>query len=1004
MYKFSGNTTVADAGRRAGRGAIGSRRDPIAIVGVGCRLPRAANVAEFWNLLIEEREAITDAPARRFGSSWQDIIHRNPDTVIRSSGGFLDDVDKFDAEFFGISTHAAIRLDPKCRLLMETTWEALEDAGIPADRLAGSNTGVYTCSLPSGYWELLRASGADDLYGIMGAGPWQFPAGRISHQFDLRGPSMGIEATCATALLGVHLACRALWSNEIDLAIVGGVNVLLLPDLYPALFDAEVLSPAGRCKFGDADADGYVRSEAVVSVVLKPMATALDDGDQIYAAILGTAATNDGRSGHSLVAPGIAGQEAVLRAAYRDAGIPPGAVDYVEAHGPGTPVGDSVELTALSAVLRDGRKPGQPCLIGSAKSNLGHSEVAAGLVGLVKTALAVRHRTIPATLHVREPNPVLREADSPLALALSTRPWPERDHPILAGISSFGVSGTNVHVVLGAPPPARAELSSAGSEPAAYLLPLSAQNPRALAVIAEEYADMLTGAAPARLRDVCFSASVRRTHHDYRLAVVGADSRSMADTLRSFGSGGRPRPLAGGRGRAVESPRVVFVFPGHSTQWIDKKWELLNLASPTFMRTLHACARAIEAEQGWSPIDALRDDRLPATLDKIQPTIWAIQVAIAALWRAWGIEPDLIIGHSMGEVAAATASGALTLRDGAAVICRRSRLLEEHRGDGAMWAVQLGEQDAQEAIREFGADVCVGVINSDHFCVLSGTSDALARAVEPLRKRGVFCRQIQAGYASHAPQVEAFRPDLLAGLADVRPRSGRVPIHSTVWDREVDGADFTADYWMANLRLPVRFAAAIKSALSGPRPVLFVEISPHPLLLAPIEDAIDGSDVTAAAVPSAQPDLPMLESMLTSLGTAYVLGGEPNWRHVNAAGRFIPPPGYPWQRTSFWVDPPVRGGGETPEMVTRSTPALAKYIGDCAAEILAVSPDEIDLSRPLTLVGLDSILAVRLAARLRQDLDIRIRASKLLGSNSPHQIADDLRNQVVADMPLERAI
>jgi acyl transferase domain-containing protein len=860
-----------------------------------------------------------------------------------------------------------------------------------------------------------------DLHAAVGGSTWGVPAGRISYQFDLRGPSMGVEATCATSLLAVHLACRALVAGEIDMAIVGGANLLLAPDLYLGLSDAGILSPTGRSRFGDAGADGYVRSEGVVTLILKPLSQALRDGDQIYASILGTAATNNGRTAGTLFASSEAGQDAAIRTAYAAAGVRPGDIDYVEAHGPGTPAGDPAELGALGRVLAEGRPADRRCLVGSVKSNIGHLEAAAGLAGLLKVALALRHRTIPMTLHVQTPNPAVTGPKVPLELVRCLQPWPDRGRPGLAGISSFGLSGTNVHAVLAEAvptPPVRSRRRGS------HLLALSARDPGALRAAAHGYVDTLdrpgrVAPAPA---DVCFSAGARRSHLEHRLAVVGSSARALADGLRAFHRGDRPDSVLGGERPVAGPPQVVFVFPGQGSQWPGMGRALLT-ENRVFARRIRECGRVIEAELGWSLVDRLAAAEPLSTVSEIQPAVWAVQVALAAVWQDLGIRPDLVIGHSMGEIAAATAAGSLTLADAGRVVCRRSALLRTRPPAGEMWAVQVGEREALEAIGQLANRVGVGAINSNHATVLSGDPAALAVVVDALRRRGVFCRQVQVDYASHAAQVEPLRPYLLEALAGLRPRRGSVPMYSTALDRRLDGPDLGAGYWADNLRLPVRFAAAVGAALAATRPTVFIEVAPHPVLRSAIEDGIEAAAREAIVIPSLHRGGPETESLLTGLGQAYVFGCDPDWARVTD-GRFVPVPTYPWQRRRYWAEGPAAApatparttallpagspalaaadrphnvSGSTGSAstvhgptVTRSAAALAEYMAAQVSEVLGLAPVDVDLDLSPARCGLDSVLATRLRNRLVQELKVQLPVRDLLSTRTLSEIATDL--------------
>ena len=974
--------------------------DAVAIVGASCRVPGAPDVSTFWDLLLSGTDAVGEIPPERFDiDRWYDSTPGRPGRIVSRVGGFLPDVDRFDASFFGLSPQAAIRADPQQRLLLETAWEALEDAGIPAEQLAGSDTGVYLSCWSASYWDMLRSAGMYDLHAAMSAEPGGTAAGFVSHHLDLRGPAMGLNATCASSLFAVHLACQALRSGQTGLAIVGGANLLLSPDSYLAFSEAEMLSPTGRWRFGDVRADGYVRSEGALTLVLKPLARAVADGDRVYASILGTAATNDGRTGGTMLAPGLAGQVRMLRAAYRDAGVSPGDVDYLEAHGTGTPQGDPVELAALDEVLRDGRPADRPCPVGSAKSAVGHTESAAGLVGLLKAALVLRHRAVPPTLRVERPQPVFDRPGSPLRLATERETLPDRGRPALAGVSAFGLSGASAHVVLAeAPvPPAPAPRRAAR----AHVLPLSAPDPIALAALAGRYADLLeAGADPL---DVSFSAATRRTRHAHRMAVVAPDRAGLVDRLRAYRTGLTADGVVSGRhGTAV--PEVVFVFPGQGSQSAGMARGLLA-DNPVFRAAFAECDRAVRAESGWSPVEAIESGREPTSVDVVQPVLWATQVALAAVWRDWGVRPDLVIGHSMGEIAAATANGALTVDQGAAVVCRRARLLAGLPTAGAMWAVRLGEADARAAIAGYGDRVTVGVLNSDRATVLSGDPDALAEVAESLRAKGVHRVRVPVDYASHSPGVDPLRPGLLAALADVTPKAGDVPLWSTALDRVVDGTDLDAGYWADNLRLPVRFAAAVRAALTRGRPVVFVEISPHPVLAAAIEDGIGSAD--AEVVAALHRDSPDAEAVLEGLAAAWVRGVEPSWTEVRRGAVAVPLPSYPWQRRRFWVDVPA--DRPTGPVVPRQAPPVraveadvppstdfADHLVGLATEVLGLPVDELDPDQPLHSAGLDSLLAARLRGRIRQELRVHLSVGDLLGGRSLAELAEDLRATATA--------
>lgn len=869
------------------REALGKNvREPVAVVGIGCRLPGARGPGELWRLLSNGVDAIGEVPADRFGSA-------GPAGGATSAGGFLSGVDQFDADFFGISGHEAARLDPQHRLMLQTAWESFEDAGMTADGLAGSRTGVYTACLNADYWDVVRDAGLTDMHAVAGNGAWGMPAGRLSHLFDLRGPSLGVEATCATSLLAVHLACRDLWSGQADAALVAGANLLLANDFYLALAEAGILSADGRARFGDAASDGYVRSEGAVAVVLKPLTTAQRDGDRVYATILGGAVNNNGRGSDTLITPSVDGQVAMLRAAYADAGVSPDDVDYVEAHGAGTPVGDDVELTALHDVFAAADRS-RPCLVGSVKSNIGHIEAAAGLAGLAKTALALHHGRIPPTLRITTPHPLLARENSPLAAVTAPARWPGTGRAALAGISSFGLSATNVHLVLAAvretPDPAFAPVREA------CLLPVSAHTEGAARELASAYATLVGQAGDDRLPGVLFSAAVRRSHHQHRIAVTGRNAAELAAGLRAAADGTHSERVATGRTRPA---RVVFVYSGQGSQWKGMCQDLYEV-EPTFRRVLLECAEVIRAEAGWWLPD--RFDSLDGP-GQLQPALWATQVALAATWRAWGIEPDVVIGHSMGEIAAACTSGALTLRDGGAIAVRRGELIGRLPGQGAMAAVGIGAEQAHQAIGHHADRVAVAAVNSANSVVLAGEPAALEAVLTPLREAGVFCAHVNVEYASHSPHVAPVRDELAGLLADVRPQRTAIRLRSTVSCDVVDGEELDGGYWADNLCDPVRFGPALVRELAESGPVTFVEISPHPVLAPVLADLLAETGIDGVAVASALRGEAALGVMLAGLGVAYTRGHSVSWEQVQPAAAHADLPLYPWQGRRHWVRP-----------------------------------------------------------------------------------------------------
>ena len=873
---------------------------PVAIVGMGCRLPRAHGPRALWRLLSDGVDAISPFPLERLPAEWDGpAAAADPP----GQGGFLEHVEEFDAGFFGVSPREAVRMDPQQRILLETVWEAFEDAGLTDDRIRGSRTGVFVGLQTAEYWELLDRAGERggsewDIHAVLGGGLRSVLSGRIAYAFDLRGPAVSVDTACSSSLVAVHQAVRSIRGGECAQAVVGGTNLLLRPMLSTIMTDAGMLSPDGRCKFGDASADGFVRADGVGAVVLKPLDRALADGDDVYAVIRGTASRNDGQAGGSLMAPAVDGQRETLRAAYSDAGIDPADVDYVEAHGTGTSVGDPVELRALGTVVGAGRADTRPCLVGSLKSNIGHTEGAAGISGLIKAALCLKEGVIPPNLHCAEPDPRLPWRDWHLTIPVGApRPWPETgDRARVAGVSSFGISGTNAHVVLTGPPaPAPVERPTHEDRPL-HLLPLSARDPRALSDLARTYADHLdTTGEGVPLRDVCHSAGERRSHFEHRLAVTGSDHAQLRARLEAAAAG-RAGPGITGPGEARER-RLVFVFPGQGGQWAGMARDLLR-ECPEFVRAMDDFEQAIAAEADWSLLELLGGagtDTVP--IDRIQPALVAIEASLARVLRGWGVEPDLVVGHSMGEIAAACAADALSVEDAVRVVCRRTALMRRFSGQGAMLSVALPAEEAAEEAARSADRVSVAVVNAPGTTVLSGEREAIEEIRARLEARSVFCRLVRVDVASHSPQIDGLREELLASLEGLVPMAASVPIWSTTDGKPVYGTDLDAAYWVRNLREPVRFGPVVQT-IAAEGPVLCWEISPHPVLLPALQEILGPDDLSLAPLRRGEPEY---SALLTAVGEAYVAGGPVSWGEVVGGGaRFTRLPTYPWQRERFW--------------------------------------------------------------------------------------------------------
>jgi myxalamid-type polyketide synthase MxaC len=880
-----------------------SRREPIAIIGAACRLPGGVrNLEDYWRLLEQGRDAITEVPADRWPiDAYYDADPQAPGKMYTRWGGFLADVDQFDAAFFGISPREAVNMDPQQRLLLEVTWEALENAGIPADQLGGSATGVFIGIGFNDYARLLASQDAREINAYSGSGiQLCFAAGRVSYTLGLRGPSLAIDTACSSSLVALHQACQSLRSGECDMALTGGVNLLLAPEGNIFLSRAGALSPSGRCRTFDAAADGMVRGDGCGAVVLKRLRDAIADGDTVMAVIAGSATNHDGRSG-GLTVPSAVAQEAVIRRALKSAGMQPDDVGYVEAHGTGTPLGDPIEMQSTAAVY--GHRPDDvPAVVmASVKTNFGHLEAASGIASIIKVALVLRNRWIPRHLHFRAWSPHLTLDGARIHVPKEALPWSAGRR--IAAVSAFGLSGSNAHVVLEEPPAMPVSQAAASAE-TSHVLAISAKKPSALTALAHAYCELLAAETAPELGEICRAAAVGRSHHDHRLAVV---ARSKPEALAKLQAhlNGQPAPgLASGRRPLDKVPSVVFAFSGQGSQWTGMGCGLLD-TEPVFRRAIDECDALYNAATGRGLVDELRADRRVSRLEQTevaQPALFAIQVALAAQWRAWGIEPSAVVGHSVGEVAAAHVAGALDLSDAMHLVCRRGQIMQRATGKGRMAAVGLSFEDGLARIRGFEDRLAIAAINAPRSIVLSGEPEALEAVLARLRDENVFCRLLPVDYAFHSPQTDAFGPELARALGGLTPRQHGVPFISSVTGAAMSGTGLDAGYWVRNMTEPVRFAAAVQSLFASGHK-MFLEVGPHPVLSSLVQQTIEASGGSGLMLGSLRRDGDERATLLVSLAGLYAHGLAPAWRQVypGKAPR-VAIPTYPWQRQRFWLD------------------------------------------------------------------------------------------------------
>jgi phthiocerol/phenolphthiocerol synthesis type-I polyketide synthase B len=875
---------------------------PIAIVGIGCRFPGGvADPEQFWTLLSEGRSSVGDIPEWRIDlQRFYDATPQTPGKTIARYGGYLSDIDQFDADFFGISPREAETIDPQQRLLLETAWEALENAGADVAKLKRASVGVFI-----GQWlndfEQRLSQYPERMNFAMTLGSGRYAAsGRLSYTFDFTGPAVTLDTACSSSLTAVHLAVQSLRSGESDLALAGGVNVILAPHIHIAYSQSGMMAPDGRCKFGDARADGYVRSEGAAILVLKPLQAALDDRDRIHAVIRGSAINNDGRSSGSMGTPSQIGQQDLLRRALNDAGADPLSVGYVEAHGTGTRAGDKVEIGALAAILGKGRPASQPLRVGSVKTNLGHTEGAAGAAGLIKAVLAVSKGVIPASLNLETPNPDVPWHVAPIESPRTAVRWPSDAEPRLAGVSAFGIAGANAHVIVEAPPEPRADTET---EPSLPLLTLSASSEAALRALAERVAGQLER-HPADLGDVVRFAQRRRTALSHRAAFLAENADELCGALRAFAADGQA--LAMGIADSARPSKVAFIFPCQGGQWVGMARSLIA-SEPGIRAALERADAFIRREVGWSLIEKLCDESDASdwadTIDVIQPALAALSIAYAEWLRDRGVPVDAVVGHSMGEASAAHFCGALSLEDALRIVCRRSALMKQKSGQGAMALVDLPIDQVNAALVGLETRVSVAAANSPRACIISGDAEPVAHLVEAFVARGVFSRLVKVDVASHSPHMEGPARTLLGVLEGLTPAASDIPFVSSLLGRAASGLELDAAYWARNLREPVRFADAL-TVLSDEGISAFVELGPHPALSPSVEQAVESRDGREPVIACCGlREAPERVSLLTAVARLWCAGVPIDWaRGSRAPARVMDFPLYPWQRRRYWAE------------------------------------------------------------------------------------------------------
>ncbi|MEU4824522.1 SDR family NAD(P)-dependent oxidoreductase [Actinomadura sp. NPDC023710] len=913
--------------------------EPVAVVSMACRLPGGADDPDgLWRLLSGGEDAIEEFPADRLDAgALYDPDPEAPGRTCTRHGGFVHDIDAFDPRFFGITTREAAAMDPQQRLLLETAWEALERAGTVPARLAGSPTGVYLGMLGSDY---LSGLSLDQFNGYVGTGSaLSVASGRLAFTLGLVGPAMTVDTACSSSLLAVHLAASALRAGECDQALVGGATLMTTPYTFVEFSRMRALSPTGRCRSFSGDADGTAFSDGVAMVVLKRLADARRDGDEVLAVLRGSAVGQDGRS-QALTVPSGPSQERVTRRALELSGLAPADIDYVEAHGTGTTLGDPIEARALARVFRDTRPPDRPLRIGSIKSNIGHTQAASGLAGLMKVVLSLRHETLPRTLHVERPTRRVNWEGSGLRLVEEPMAWPRGERPRRAGVNSYGISGTNVHVIVEEAPQEPRAAAPAAREPAGRLFVVSARGSSALRRQAGRLAAHLEdGGRDAPLPDVAHTLANRRSHFDRRAVVLAADRETLVSGLNAAAAG-RPAPgLVPSPSREPVTGGLAFVFPGHNARWTGMGAELMA-RSDVFADALDECDQAIRRQVGWSVLAAMRGGDGAPDLERpdvTQPVLFAFGCALTRMWRSLGVEPGAVVGHSLGEITAAHAAGALTLDEAAAVVTRRGLAVRPVAGLGGSLAVGLPADGVREMLAEYGTRLEVAAVNSGRATTVSGDLNALIALRAQLQQDQVPVQDVPVGFATHSFHMDPVGGELTERLGDIAGAPSRTPLYSTVLGEPVPGDALDAGYWARNLREPVRFAAAVRRMLAdGFR--YFVEVGAHPALLSSIKAvaAEDGVEVSVAG--SLTRDGGEHDRVLHNLALLVADGYTPDWSKAAPAGSHVDLPTYAFERGRYWTSAKAAPAAEPGGM-----PLLHRHVEDSEVPGRHIAQADVDL-------------------------------------------------------------
>ncbi|MER0241384.1 beta-ketoacyl synthase N-terminal-like domain-containing protein [Streptomyces sp. HSW2009] len=998
--------------------------EPIAVVGMACRYPGGADTTEkLWHLLAEGRDTATPFPTDR-GWDVAGLYDPDPDqpgTTYGREGCFIDEAGHFDAGFFGIGPREALAMDPQQRLLLETTWETFERAGIDPTTLRGSSTGVFMGTGQQDYASLVQRA-TENLEGyLLSGGAASVISGRLSYVFGLEGPALTVDTACSSSLVALHLAAQSLRRGETTLALAGGAAIMAAPGMFIEFSRQRGLSPDGRCKAFAAAADGTGWGEGVGVLLLERLSDAQRNGHQILAVLRGSAINQDGAS-NGLTAPNGPAQQRVIWQALSNARLTTDDIDAVEAHGTGTTLGDPIEAQALLATYGQDRPADRPLWLGSLKSNIGHTQAAAGVGGIIKMILALRHATLPKTLHVDEPTPHVDWESGAVRLLTEARTWPETGRPRRAAVSSFGASGTNAHIILEQAPEATPEASpedapaAAGPAVETGVIPvvLSARGSRALRAQAAQLATYIEEHPDTTPHAIAHTLLTGRATLEHRAVLLTHNRNHLLDALHALADGREHPSVVTGSG---DHTKPVFVFPGQGSQWTGMATELLT-TSDVFRQSIAECENALAPYVDWSLTDVLTNGEPIERVDVVQPALFAVMVSLARVWQSLGVQPTAVIGHSQGEIPAAVIAGALTLEDGARVTALRSQAIHTTlTGQGAMASITLTPEATQQLPGAWGDQLHIAAHNGPHTTVIAGQTTAVEQLLEHCEQQGVRARRINVDYASHSPYVEALRGQLADKLGELKPTESTIPFYSTTTGEALDTTQLTADYWYTNLRQPVLLTHAVTTAL-GNGHTLFIEISPHPILTTPLHDITDTTQQPTTITSTLRRDHGTWTQLLTAAATTHTHGTPPNWTHL------LPPttnhpnlPTYPFQRRRYWVETrdlgvaplgasgvdEVEGEGDSPgaelrrELAGRSVGEqerlLLEVVRTHAAVVLGLEgPPEV--GRSFNELGFVSLTAVELRNRLNAAAGVRLPATAVFDHPTPEALSQRLRTEL----------